>query len=175
MLQWIMTWVFELNVHRNHGVVEYQSSTASVIRKPKISKQPVLGLNTFSYAKLTTFVFMCKAYGCEPSGDLFRGFFNLCRAEMDLRKFIYTEDDEDLSLLPKEPSPSFGTGSLSVSVNTEPLKSDEELVIRPAEVTAKSKESLNPKLFLVHLGSVAAWIKDKKYKTRGGSSRPPVK
>nr|GFB23635.1 hypothetical protein [Tanacetum cinerariifolium] len=92
---------------------------------------------------------------------------------MDLRKFIYTEDDEDLSLLPKEPSPSFGTGSLSVSVNTEPLKSDEELVIRPAEVTAKSKESLNPKLFLVHLGSVAAWIKDKKYKTRGWSSRPP--
>nr|GFA88209.1 hypothetical protein [Tanacetum cinerariifolium] len=56
---------------------------------------------------------------------------------MDLRKFIYTEDDEDLSLLPKEPSPGLGTGSLSVSVNTEPLKADEELVIRPARLSLK--------------------------------------
>ncbi|GJZ75424.1 hypothetical protein Tco_0639889 [Tanacetum coccineum] len=32
-----------------------------------------------------------------------------------------------------------------------------------------------PKLFVVHLGSVAARIKDRKCKTRGGSSRPPVK
>nr|GEV78834.1 hypothetical protein [Tanacetum cinerariifolium] len=37
-------------------------------------------LNPFGCAKLTTFVVMCKAYGCEPSVDLFRGFFNLCRA-----------------------------------------------------------------------------------------------
>ncbi|GKA37353.1 hypothetical protein Tco_0723918, partial [Tanacetum coccineum] len=36
-------------------------------------------LNLFGCAKLTTFI-MCKAYGCEPSVDLFRGFFNLCRA-----------------------------------------------------------------------------------------------
>ncbi|GJR38507.1 hypothetical protein Tco_1214191 [Tanacetum coccineum] len=34
--------------------------------------------------------------------------------EMDFRNFIYTEDDEDLSFLPKEPSLGFGTGSLSV-------------------------------------------------------------
>nr|GEU37506.1 hypothetical protein [Tanacetum cinerariifolium] len=93
--------------------------------------------------------------------------------EMDFRNFIYIEDDEDLSLLPKEPSPGFGTGSPSVSVNTEPLKADEELVIRPAEVTAKSKEILNLELFVVHPGSVAARIKDKKCKTREGSSRPP--
>ncbi|GJZ69100.1 hypothetical protein Tco_0632650 [Tanacetum coccineum] len=33
-------------------------------------------LNTFSCAKLTTFIVMCKAYGCEPSLDLFRGLFN---------------------------------------------------------------------------------------------------
>nr|GEZ45392.1 hypothetical protein [Tanacetum cinerariifolium] len=48
-----------------------------------------------------------------------------------------------------EPSSGFGTGSLSVSVNTEPLKANEEPVIQP--------------------------VKDKKYKTRGGSSRPPIK
>nr|GEZ82418.1 hypothetical protein [Tanacetum cinerariifolium] len=35
------------------------------------------GLNPFGYAKLTTFVVMCKAYGCELSVELFRGFFNL--------------------------------------------------------------------------------------------------
>ncbi|GJT21470.1 hypothetical protein Tco_0891407 [Tanacetum coccineum] len=72
--------------------------------------------------------------------------------EMTFKNFIYTEDDEDLSFLPKEPSPCFGT-----------------------EVTADSKESLKPKLFVVHPGSVAAQIKDKKCKTRGGSSRPPIK
>ncbi|GKB53949.1 hypothetical protein Tco_0904702 [Tanacetum coccineum] len=32
-------------------------------------------LNPFGCAKLTTFIVMCKAYGCEPSVDLFRGFF----------------------------------------------------------------------------------------------------
>ncbi|GJQ98553.1 hypothetical protein Tco_0009692 [Tanacetum coccineum] len=34
-------------------------------------------LNPFGCAKLTTFAVMCKAYGCEPSIKLFRGFFNL--------------------------------------------------------------------------------------------------
>ncbi|GJW55355.1 hypothetical protein Tco_0099440 [Tanacetum coccineum] len=32
------------------------------------------GLNTFGCAKLTTFSMMCKAYGCEPSVELFHGF-----------------------------------------------------------------------------------------------------
>ncbi|GJW49795.1 putative reverse transcriptase domain-containing protein [Tanacetum coccineum] len=36
-----------------------------------------VGLNPFGCAKLTTFAVMCKAYGCEPSVELFRGFFNL--------------------------------------------------------------------------------------------------
>ncbi|GJY53457.1 hypothetical protein Tco_0445121 [Tanacetum coccineum] len=188
-------------------------------------------LNPFGCAKLATFVVMCKAYGCEPSVDLFRGFFNLCRAgkwltfakrsekhvpnllpkvitrikgwhkwffyvqdsiipanvlvdilrvvrvfpdpilflaglkpsweygqqqpvimaggkEMAFRNFIYTEDNEDLSFLLKEPSPGFGTDSM---------------------------ESPKPELFIVHPRSVAARIKDRKCKTRGGSSRPHVK
>ncbi|GJW82629.1 hypothetical protein Tco_0155774 [Tanacetum coccineum] len=58
--------------------------------------------------------------------------------------------------------PGFSTGSLSVSVNTEPLKADEELVIQPAKVTADSRESPKPELFVVHPGSVAARIKDRK-------------
>ncbi|GJT54851.1 hypothetical protein Tco_0989905 [Tanacetum coccineum] len=270
-------------------------------------------LNPFSCAKLTTFVVMCKAYGCELFVDLFRGFFNLCRAgkwlaiakrfekhvpnllpkvitriegwhervfnvrdfiiptkysqllseqnkldsksfedklppnieenpmfqrlgryptsvrvfpgpilflaglkpswkygqqrpaimagdkgiylscfflhfafsqiydllfllaKMAFKNFIYTEDDEDLSFLPKEPSPGFGTGSPSVSINTKPLKADEELVIQPAKVMADSRESPKPELYVVHLGSVVARIKDRKCKTRGGSFRPTVK
>ncbi|GJZ65812.1 hypothetical protein Tco_0622508 [Tanacetum coccineum] len=95
--------------------------------------------------------------------------------EMAFRNFIYAEDDEDLSFLPKEPSPGFGTGSPSVSVNTEPLKANEKLVIQPVEVTTYSRESPKLEVFVVHPGSVAAQIKDKKCKTRGGSSRPPVK
>ncbi|GJV13313.1 hypothetical protein Tco_1354854 [Tanacetum coccineum] len=35
------------------------------------------------------------------------------------RNFIYTKDDDDLGFLPKEPSPRFGIGSPSASVNTE--------------------------------------------------------
>ncbi|GKA16278.1 hypothetical protein Tco_0696025 [Tanacetum coccineum] len=147
-------------------------------------------LNPFGCAKLTTFVVMCKAYGCEPSVDLFYVFFILCRAgkwltfakrsekhvpnllpevitrieEMAFRNFIYTEDDEDLSFLPKEPSLGLITGSLYVLVNTKPLK-----------VTADSGESLKPELFFVRPRSVAVRIKDMKCTTRGGSSSPPVK
>ncbi|GKC88361.1 hypothetical protein Tco_1149010 [Tanacetum coccineum] len=93
---------------------------------------------------------------------------------MAFRNFIYTEYNKDLVFLPKEPSPGFGTGSPSVSVNTEPLKSNEEPEIQPAEVTVNSGGSPKPELFIVHPGSVAARIKDRKYKTRGGSSKPHV-
>ncbi|GKC40949.1 hypothetical protein Tco_1053333 [Tanacetum coccineum] len=37
-------------------------------------------LNPFGCSKLTTFIVMCKAYDCEPSVELFHGFFNLCKA-----------------------------------------------------------------------------------------------
>ncbi|GJX30048.1 hypothetical protein Tco_0238127 [Tanacetum coccineum] len=94
---------------------------------------------------------------------------------MAFKNFVYVEDEEDLSFLPKEPSFGFGTGSPSVSVNIEPLRAYEEPVLQPAEVTADSRGSPKPELFVVHPGSVAARIKDMKCKTRGGSSKPPVK
>ncbi|GKF73728.1 hypothetical protein Tco_0220060, partial [Tanacetum coccineum] len=37
-------------------------------------------LNPFGCSKLTTFIVMRKAYDCEPSVELFCGFFNLCKA-----------------------------------------------------------------------------------------------
>ncbi|GKA31360.1 hypothetical protein Tco_0717665 [Tanacetum coccineum] len=82
--------------------------------------------------------------------------------EYALRNFIYTEDDEDLSFLPKEPSPGFGTGSSSVSINTKPLKANKVHVIQPVEVTTDSGESPKPELFVVRPGSVATQIKDRK-------------
>ncbi|GJV22522.1 hypothetical protein Tco_1371542 [Tanacetum coccineum] len=63
-------------------------------------------------------------------------FFVGNMAKMAFRNFVYAEDEEDLSFLPKEPPPGFGTGSPSV---------------------------------------VATRMKNRKCKTRGGSSRPPVK
>ncbi|GKC36524.1 hypothetical protein Tco_1048908 [Tanacetum coccineum] len=95
--------------------------------------------------------------------------------EMAFRNFIYTKDDEDLAFLPKEPSPGFGIGSPSVSVNMEPLKANEEPETQLIEVTSDSGGSPKPELFVIHPGSVAARIKDRKCKTRGWSSRPPVK
>ncbi|GJY81432.1 retrovirus-related pol polyprotein from transposon TNT 1-94 [Tanacetum coccineum] len=55
------------------------------------------------------------------------------------------------------------------------LIADEEPVLQPVEVTIDSGGSPKPELFVVHPGSVAARIKDRKCKTKGGSSRPPVK
>ncbi|GJZ16302.1 hypothetical protein Tco_0551979 [Tanacetum coccineum] len=95
--------------------------------------------------------------------------------EMTFRNFIYTEDDDDLAFLPKEPSLGFGIGSPSSSVNTEPPKDVKEPEVQPAEVTVDSGESPKAGVFIVHPGSVAARIKERKCKTRGGSSRPPMK
>ncbi|GJR22076.1 hypothetical protein Tco_0970603 [Tanacetum coccineum] len=97
------------------------------------------------------------------------------RKEMACRNYIYIEDDKDLAFLPKDPSPSFSIGSPSVSVNTEPLKPNKEPEIQPVEVTADSKGSPKPELFVIHPGSIADRIKDRKCKTREGSSRPRVK
>ncbi|GKA67335.1 hypothetical protein Tco_0767143 [Tanacetum coccineum] len=82
--------------------------------------------------------------------------------EMAFRNFIYTEDDEDLAFLPKDPSLGFGIGSPSILVNTKPLKANEEPEIQPVEVITNSGGSSNPKLFVVHPRSVAARIKDRK-------------
>ncbi|GJV72032.1 hypothetical protein Tco_1492027 [Tanacetum coccineum] len=48
------------------------------------------------------------------------------------QNFIYTEEDEDLTFLPKDLSPGFNTGSPFVSINTEPVRTDEELAVEPA-------------------------------------------
>ncbi|GJU13851.1 RNA-directed DNA polymerase, eukaryota, reverse transcriptase zinc-binding domain protein [Tanacetum coccineum] len=210
-------------------------------------------LNPFGFSKLTTFIVMCKAYDCEPSVELFRGFFNLCKAgswltfqkrskkhipsllakvitriegwhqrfffiqdtiipskfpqlllkenmldvksfkdklpsgieqnpylhgnmanndlqslwaaKMSFRNFIYTEDEEDLTFLPKDFSLGFNTGSPSVSINTELVMTDEEPAVVPATEPVNERVETT-----ADSGGVP-----KECKTRGGSSRPPVK
>ncbi|GJU49701.1 hypothetical protein Tco_1219256 [Tanacetum coccineum] len=75
------------------------------------------------------------------------------RQEMAFKNFIYAETDEDISFLPKKPSLDFGTGSSSVLINTDPLS-----------------PQWSPRD-----NCVDGRIKERKFKTRGGSSRPPVK
>ncbi|GJW45177.1 hypothetical protein Tco_0073976 [Tanacetum coccineum] len=87
--------------------------------------------------------------------------------EMAFRNFIYAENEEDLSFLPNERSLGFGIGSPSASVNTKPPNVDAEPTLKLAEDTADYGGSPKPEVFVVHPGSVAARIKDK----RSSSSR----
>nr|GEW70571.1 hypothetical protein [Tanacetum cinerariifolium] len=82
---------------------------------------------------------------------------------MAFRNFIYTEDDEDLSFLSKEPSSCFGTGSPSVLVNTEPLKVNQELLIQPAEGMENSRESVKEN-FLLGLQPPVPYVKTSSLK-----------
>ncbi|GJU70498.1 hypothetical protein Tco_1256757 [Tanacetum coccineum] len=63
------------------------------------------------------------AFGLKPYWEYGqqRPVISLGGKEMDFNNFLYAETDGDLSFLPKEPSPDFGTGSPSISINTEPL------------------------------------------------------
>ncbi|GKC56766.1 hypothetical protein Tco_1084364, partial [Tanacetum coccineum] len=95
--------------------------------------------------------------------------------EMAFKNFMYSETNEDLSFLPKEPSPNLGTGSPSISINTKPLIGNAEPVVQLVENMADSGDSSRQGEFVIHHGSVSARIKDMTCKTRGGSSRPHVK
>ncbi|GJV13151.1 hypothetical protein Tco_1354692 [Tanacetum coccineum] len=66
---------------------------------------------------------------------IFNLFFHF--AEMSFRNFIYTEEDEDLTFLPKDLFPGFNIGSPSVSINTKPIRTDEE----PAKLASGSSTS----------------------------------
>nr|GEU34475.1 hypothetical protein [Tanacetum cinerariifolium] len=87
---------------------------------------------------------------------------------MAFKNFIYTKDDDDLAFLPKDPSSRFGTSSPSTSVNTELPKDAEEPKVQPVEITVDSGEILKAGVFIVHPGSIATRIKERKYKMKGG-------
>ncbi|GJZ20709.1 hypothetical protein Tco_0557299 [Tanacetum coccineum] len=93
---------------------------------------------------------------------------------------MYVEDDEDLSFLPRKPSPSFCTGSPSALINNEPLllevkpldnANPEQLVKNTADsgVSPARKEML-----VIGTSSFAGRIKDRNCRTKG-STKPPMK
>ncbi|GKF37669.1 hypothetical protein Tco_0114427, partial [Tanacetum coccineum] len=98
---------------------------------------------------------------------------------ISFRNFIYIEEDEGLTFLPKDLSLGFNTGSPFVSINIKPVRTDEEPVTEPVNecvgTIADSVGSPKGDTFVVHTRSVAAHIRERKCKTRGGSSRPLVK
>nr|GEX24030.1 hypothetical protein [Tanacetum cinerariifolium] len=61
---------------------------------------------------------------------------------MAFRNFIYTEDDDDITILPKEPSLGFGNGSPPALVNTELPKGVKEPEVHLVELTADLVGSL---------------------------------
>nr|GEW36179.1 hypothetical protein [Tanacetum cinerariifolium] len=94
---------------------------------------------------------------------------------MAFRNFMYAETDDDLSFLPKDQSADFGTGSPFVSINTKPSVVKVVPIDQHAENTADSEHSRHQEEYVIHLGSVAKRIRERKCRTRGGSSKPLVK
>ncbi|GJX38605.1 hypothetical protein Tco_0251908 [Tanacetum coccineum] len=82
---------------------------------------------------------------------------------------IYAENEEDLSFLPKEPSPSFGTGSPSVSMNTEPPSVDSEPILKLVEDKANFENNPKPERKLA-LGSLSS--RDTRAKTSSSKDDP---
>ncbi|GKB98480.1 hypothetical protein Tco_0984617 [Tanacetum coccineum] len=140
---------------RSHSSFEWE--TFELVRRVRVFDDPILFLASLKPS---------WEFGQQRPAIIVGG------KEMAFRNFIYTEDGDDLDFLPNDPSPGFGIGSPSTLVNTEPPKDVEEPEIQPAEVTADSGESPKAGVFVVHLGSVASRIKERKFKTMGGSERP---
>ncbi|GJU77007.1 hypothetical protein Tco_1274077 [Tanacetum coccineum] len=80
-----------------------------------------------------------------PSGCITHSF-NVLVVTLDVffRNFIYTEEDEDLTFLTKDLSPGFNIGSPSVSINTEPVRTDEEPAVE--HVTEPATEPVNERV-----------------------------
>ncbi|GJV69555.1 hypothetical protein Tco_1485064 [Tanacetum coccineum] len=99
--------------------------------------------------------------------------------EMAFKNFMYAKYDEDMSFLPREPSPCFGTGSPSILINNEPPLIEAEPLDTTnleqlVEKTADSKGyPTHGEMLEVGTGSIAERMKSRKCKTKG-SMNPPI-
>nr|GEV13966.1 hypothetical protein [Tanacetum cinerariifolium] len=93
--------------------------------------------------------------------------------EMTFRNFMYVEDDEDLSFLLREPSPSFSDGSPSTSINNEPslLEAEPLDTTNPKQLVKNTADSegspAHERMFVLGTSSVARRMKDIKFRTKG--------
>nr|GEZ53816.1 hypothetical protein [Tanacetum cinerariifolium] len=119
-------------------------------------------LNPFGCAKLTTFAVMCKAYGCGPTMELFRRFFNLFPGGQWLT-FAKIPEKRIPNLLPKVITRIEGWKSRFFFVQDSIILVDyPELLFKDNWGFSGHQEKL-----VIHSGSVVARIKDRKYRTRG--------
>ncbi|GJS18290.1 hypothetical protein Tco_1141026 [Tanacetum coccineum] len=101
--------------------------------------------------------------------------------EMAFRNFLYVKTDEDLTFLHTDSSLEFGTGSPYASISTKlPLIGTEPAYEANTEQIVENfadsgGSPMHQGKLVICPGSVAERIKDRKCRTRGGSSKPPVK
>ncbi|GKC73681.1 hypothetical protein Tco_1119564 [Tanacetum coccineum] len=93
---------------------------------------------------------------------------------MAFKNFLYAETNKDISFLSNKSSLNFGIGYLSFSINTNLHVIVVESTKKLVKNTANSGDSPRQEKLVIHPGSVAARIKDRKYSTGGGSLKPPV-
>ncbi|GJZ74795.1 hypothetical protein Tco_0639260 [Tanacetum coccineum] len=91
------------------------------------------------------------------------------RLEMSFRNFMYANTNEDLSFLLKEPSLEVGTSSPLVSINMEPHIAIAETTEQLVENTADSGGSPRQEKLVIHTGSVAGRIKERKLPPKADS------
>ncbi|GJT50028.1 hypothetical protein Tco_0976185 [Tanacetum coccineum] len=89
------------------------------------------------------------------------------RKEISFRNFMYADTNKDLSFLPKEPSLDVGTSLPLASINTEPPITVAGTTEQLVENTANSGGSSRQEKLVIHTGSVARRIKERKCRTKG--------
>ncbi|GJY36868.1 hypothetical protein Tco_0422246 [Tanacetum coccineum] len=110
---------------------------------------------------------------CELSKEEFNDFLTLYPIPSEYRVILPKSNQTIFDALPGYVG--LYTHSFSLANLRLPLTEFFCEVLEYFQVTVDSGESPKPELFVVHPGSVGARIKDRKCKTRGGSSRPPIK
>ncbi|GJZ67730.1 hypothetical protein Tco_0630970, partial [Tanacetum coccineum] len=115
-----------------------------------------------------------KSFGDKLPDNIHKNLF-FQRLEMLFKNIMYAENDNDLSFLPKEPSADFADGSLSISINTYPLVVEAIPIDQPPKNMVDSKHSSHREEYVIHPRSVATRIRERKFRSRGGSLKPHVK
>nr|GEW33433.1 integrase, catalytic region, zinc finger, CCHC-type, peptidase aspartic, catalytic [Tanacetum cinerariifolium] len=139
------------------------------------SNQTVFDAMSLENLRLPLIVFFCKPMVVSPLSTSSEG--SLICVEMLASNLYGKMVSSGLRSwwAEREPSPRFGIGFPSASRNMEPPKDVEEPEVQLTKVIADSGKSPKADEFVVYLGSIDARIKERKCKTKGGSSRPLIK
>ncbi|GKD82216.1 hypothetical protein Tco_1349055, partial [Tanacetum coccineum] len=99
---------------------------------------------------------------------------------MAFKNFMFSEDDEEMTFLPHEPSPGFNCGSPFSSIKNKPTLLEGELLdsANPEQLVGNTADSrclsAREEMLVIGSGSVAERMNDRKCRTKG-SKKPRVK